>query len=65
VAFLSISIKRSSPRARKVANRAILEGILVLYTCGLFKKFIKVTRNLEPCIIRAMGMVSQRGKGIK
>jgi hypothetical protein len=32
---------------------------------GLFRKFIKTTRNLENCITRDIGIVIHKGRGIK
>ena len=65
VALLFIKVKKSSTRANIVANGAILLGISDLYICGLLRKFRKTTKNLLPWIIRATGIVIQRGRGIK
>ena len=65
VAVLFIKVNKSSTRANIVANKAILLGISDLKMVGLFKKFIKTTRNLENCITRDIGIVIHKGKGIK
>jgi hypothetical protein len=65
VALLFIKVNKSSTRASIVANRAILLGISDLYICGLLRKFKKHTKSLPPWMIRATGIVIQRGRGIK
>jgi hypothetical protein len=65
VAVLFINVNKSSTRANIVANRAILLGMSDLYICGLFRKFIKTTRNLENCITRDIGIVIHKGRDIK
>jgi hypothetical protein len=65
VAVLFIKVNKSSTRHNIVANRAILLGILDLKMVGLFRKFIKTTRNLEPCITRDIGIVIHKGSGKK
>ena len=65
VALLFIKVNKSSTRASIVANNAILLGISDLYICGLLRKFRKTTKNLLHWIIRATGIVIQRGRGIK